>query len=344
MYTVSIAAIKRKGHKLEIINKIGPHWKHSDFQGLAIGDSQKAGLQWSVFAPLNVARGTKRGTPGLKIMATALRITFDSNVWRPLVSPTVFPNDPDTGHFQVIYRALQQKAALGYLSDTVFTLEAIKRTFRKTFFGDYRGRVKMSTETVQKDVLHTSIVLGPDPSRSATNSPHLSKHWQDALGLGFKLLRCTRIAGIGNSDLLDWYYAPDDRVLIDQRQVRMAQCSRDIETQGWGIKHIKDLGNKYANGGFWLDGIKNAPASADGLIAKAVAEWADGDAVAVHFGYGNDYFCTRDTAKVGGPTSVLSASNRAWLSQKYQIQFVTPEDLAKTLATSRSGNASNTAS
>ena len=43
---------------------------------------------------------------------------------------------------------------------------------------------------------------------------------------------------------------------------------------------------------------------------KAINEWADGDAVAAHFGYGNDLFSTHDFARDAGETSVFQCTNR----------------------------------
>ena len=58
---------------------------------------------------------------------------------------------------------------------------------------------------------------------------------------------------------------------------------------------------------------------------------AAGDAVAAHYGYGNDFFCTRDLAKAAGPNSVMSQTNRQWLASDFKITFVTPEQLANTI-------------
>ena len=265
-------------------------------------------------------------------MSKQIRITFDSNVWRPIVSPSTFPNDPDTGHFQIIRQAVQQNLALGYLSETTFTLEAIQKTSRKEFFGGYKMKTESTVEEMKDGSIRMRMVISPDPSRHATNNSYLSKHLKDALALNFKLLKCARIAGVRNPDLQPTDYASDDRFSVSERQERLGKCSRSIETQGWGIKHIKNIGNKFANGGAWMDGIGSAPTTEDGIIAKAVAEWADGDAVAAHYGYGNDYFCTRDNGKAAGASSVLSQPNQAWLSQEYKIQIVSPSELAKTLA------------
>ncbi|OQC44060.1 MAG: hypothetical protein BWX59_02123 [Bacteroidetes bacterium ADurb.Bin028] len=78
-----------------------------------------------------------------------------------------------------------------------------------------------------------------------------------------------------------------------------------------------------------MKGLKSAPESDRNKIAKAAAEWADGDSVAISIALGCDYFCTRDQAKGAGNKSVLSAANLAWLSADYCFKTILPEDLAK---------------
>ncbi|GAI59278.1 unnamed protein product, partial [marine sediment metagenome] len=63
-------------------------------------------------------------------------------------------------------------------------------------------------------------------------------------------------------------------------------------------------------------------------IAKAAAEWADGDSVAISIALGCDYFCTRDQAKGAGSKSVLSQENLEWLKADYGFKTITPEELA----------------
>ncbi|PPJ63968.1 hypothetical protein [Cuspidothrix issatschenkoi] len=66
-------------------------------------------------------------------------------------------------------------------------------------------------------------------------------------------------------------------------------------------------------------------------MIKAFAEWADGDAIAFHIAYSNEYFCTRDQGKNVGQGSVMSKKNRKWLEEDYSIKFISPEDLEKIL-------------
>lgn len=267
-------------------------------------------------------------------MKTAMKVTFDSNVWRPLVSPSIFPNDPNIKHFEVIRQAMEGKLVFGFLGEAVFTLEAIKRMDRKEFFGHYKADVKTTTEIKTDNSVGMNFSIGPSKTSHANNNPYLEKHFNDARPLGFKLLRMPRIAGIVNMDLKPEDYAADERVPIKERQERCGQIAREIESKGCGISHIKKLGAKYAKKRPWIDGIKAAPQTDENLIAKAIAEWADADAVAAHYGYDNDFFCTRDAAKAAGADSIMSASNQQWLNQDYKVVFVTPEELA-TIAINR---------
>ena len=63
------------------------------------------------------------------------------------------------------------------------------------------------------------------------------------------------------------------------------------------------------------------------LIAKAGAEWADGDTAAAHIAHQNQLFCTRDKAVSAGK-SIFDADNRAWLEREFGFKFVTPSQLA----------------
>jgi len=72
-----------------------------------------------------------------------------------------------------------------------------------------------------------------------------------------------------------------------------------------------------------------APNHEEGNIAKAIAEWADGDSVAAHIAIDGNYFCTRDTAKKAGDKSIFSINNLKWLEECYDFEIITPEELAQ---------------
>ena len=78
-------------------------------------------------------------------------------------------------------------------------------------------------------------------------------------------------------------------------------------------------------------------ASASGLrkekeqIEKAFAESADGDAVAAHIAFGNDYLCTEDRAKSAFSPSIFDAGNREWLKTPYRVDILNVQQLANLL-------------
>jgi hypothetical protein len=254
-----------------------------------------------------------------------LKVTFDSNVWRIVATPSAFPNERGIDSFQKINEAIANGKVLGTLAETVFTLEAIKKVGRQKFLSAYKPEIKSEAKEQSDGTIKLSFSIGPDRSAHPGSNHYLSKHWADAEKMGFKLLHCPRVSAVSNPSLeAEWFIHVTDGIAN-----RFGACSREIESNGCGIAQLKEIGKKYAGVGQpWHQGITLSPDSEEASIAKAVAEWADGDAVAAHYGYANDYICTRDIAKSGGPDSVFSPKNRAWLESRYGVRFISPEQLA----------------
>ena len=68
-----------------------------------------------------------------------MRITLDSNVYRPIINPdhVDFINQSDIKKYQIINKNIKNGTIEAYLSETIFTLEGISRKNRKLFFGEY---------------------------------------------------------------------------------------------------------------------------------------------------------------------------------------------------------------
>ncbi|NUT60400.1 hypothetical protein HNO82_04680 [Herbaspirillum sp. C9C3] len=81
----------------------------------------------------------------------------------------------------------------------------------------------------------------------------------------------------------------------------------------------------------WLQGLGRANADEKTLVSKAVAEWADGDSIASHYGFGIQLFCSDDFAKGAGSQSILSEDNRRCLTENFGVKFVTLAQLAEML-------------
>jgi hypothetical protein len=63
-------------------------------------------------------------------------------------------------------------------------------------------------------------------------------------------------------------------------------------------------------------------------IEKAFAESADGDLVAAHIAFGNDYLCTEDQGRSAVSPSVFDAENRAWLKTEHGVEILNAQQLA----------------
>jgi hypothetical protein len=255
-----------------------------------------------------------------------IRVTFDSNVWRNIASPNQFPKDQLFQTYQKINEFIQKKKMLPCLAETVFTLEAVKKTNRRAFLESYEPEITTSAQETGDGQIKISMVIKPKANVHPGNNPYLSAHLQDALQIGFKLLHQPRLARVKNPDILEEWFLVDNDIPIEERQKKF-ECLLEIESRGCGISHIKNIGNNFSNGQHWLDGIKNAPTSEDVNIAKAVAEWADGDSVAAHIAYDNRYFCTKDQGKNTASNLILSKTNKQWLTSVYNVEFVTPIQL-----------------
>jgi hypothetical protein len=252
-------------------------------------------------------------------------VTFDSNVWRAAANPSRFPNNPEYAGLVKIKGALDSGAIVGVLCETVFTLEGIARAHRKNFLAAYRPEVNIREEELPDGMVKLGFSLGPEGSAHPGNNSYLSSHLADALAVGFKLMRCPRMAGVQNGDLKDEWFCPSSNEYAN----RFGEVGRRLEAAGAGIALIKTIGNKYAAPNEpWFAGLARAPASEDMPIAKAVAEWADADSVAAHVANGNAFFCTNDAAVAAGAASTFSAANRLWLEADYGVKFLSPTQLA----------------
>ena len=254
-----------------------------------------------------------------------MKVTFDSNVWRVVSSPDKFPKESALSDFRKIREAIVSGRVIPYICETVFTLEAIKRANRKEFFSVPNSKTKVITSEVNGGAV-VSFSVGPDKSVHPGNNAYLNMHLQDALKIGFNIVKFPRIGGVQNPDIEQHLYKHEE---LGTYLEKIFEVGKIIEERGAGFAQIKKIGEAYAN--IWFDGLQKAPSNEDGLIANAVAEWADGDSVACHIGVGGDYFCTRDLAKKAGEGSVLAQNNLEWLKSDFGFTIISPEDLSAKL-------------
>ncbi len=259
-----------------------------------------------------------------------MKVIFDSNVWQIVTIPEDYPNDPCLNDFKKIHKAIIDGKIKPYLSETIFTIEAIRKVERQDFFSSTRPKIDVKEKTVG-DSISLNFSIGPNEEDAIDFNERsiLKRYFDKAIELGFRILRLPRIGGLVNKEIESVRFKLEGEGL-QKFLDRVFEVCRKIENRGAGITQIKKIGEKYGTA-YWFKGLKRVPISDRKKIAKAAAEWADGDSVAIAIALGCDYFCTRDEAKSAGSKSVLSQENLDWLKEKYGFRTIKPEELAKLL-------------
>ena len=258
----------------------------------------------------------------------AMKVMFDSNVWRKIAVPEDNTGDPQYNALCKIHDAIVDGSIEAYISESIFTWENIPRKARKAKVGSMKAKVKTTVKETENGV-SMGFALGPNPDDavSLSENQYLQKPTEVALKMGFRIVRLPRIAGLTNKDIDAVRYEVAD---FDAFFNKATEVGCKIESNGAGMSQLENL-VKDNSGISIMDKIKNAPESDLNKIAKAIAETVDGDAVATSIGLGCDYFCTRDEAKGAGATSVFGKANLAWLNADYGFVVKKPEELAAML-------------
>jgi hypothetical protein len=260
---------------------------------------------------------------------TPTKVTFDSNVWQAVIFPHKYSSDSSFSSFIKINKYVREKIILGFLGEPIFTLEAIKKRDRQSYFQNYIPSFSVQ-EKIDGKEMKMSISFGPDNTSHPGSNPYIDYYLSEALDMGFRVLPCPRLAWIENPDFkTEWLLLLEN---INDYEDKFGKLIDEMTVNECGCYHLQIIGEQYQGSTkHWIDGLKLAPPSEEKNVAKALAEWADGDSIAAHYANGNDYFCTRDKAGNAGQNSVLSEKNKQWLQKKYALNFITPDDLVSQL-------------
>ncbi len=270
-------------------------------------------------------------------ISTAISVTFDTNTYQRVLEPK--QTDPKYAVATKIHQLIVDKKIQGFLSETIFTLEAVPSGYaRVAFFANYDPLIKTTISRIEQDGSQTELLSGSSGGTTQMpqhgNNPYLSKYWNIAKSLGFKLITCPRIASVKDPTFTKADYASHSS---DWNEV-FGACSREIENHGCGKRCIESIGDQYKQAGeTWFEGLRHILANNSltkeiNKASEAIAEWADADSIAACVGYGIQYFCTEDQGRTAGSTSILHSSNRQWFnSQNYPLKIVTMDELIATI-------------
>lgn len=256
-----------------------------------------------------------------------MKIIFDSNIWRIITLPDDFPTEPSLADFKKIRQAIIDNRIEAFLSETVFTIEAIRKVERQDYFSSRNPKIETEEKATEDGRISLSFSIRPEKGIDFNDRPILKKYFDEAIKLGFKIARLPRIAGMVNEEIEHIRYKQEGEELSKYHD-KVFEVVQKIEDSGAGMSQIEEIGKLYDTAN-WMKGLKKATGTEINKIAKAAAEWADGDSVAISIALGCNFFCTRDEAKGAGSKSVLSSNNLTWLKRDYGFETILPEDLAK---------------
>lgn len=242
-----------------------------------------------------------------------MKVTFDSNAWE-----TVFAPDDTAG--ASVRVALQAHDILGFICEAGFRIEAITKPKRPSYFAQpYLGVSVGITTPLENGVFSISVSMGPDDSKHPGLPPTQALKLSRAFAAGVKLM-----------DGQNWMSLPRPPEIKDrsrfvteseevrhEREERQLEVYAEIEARGVGKAMFDAVDG-------WTDRVRSA--HEEKQLIRACAEWADAEFVAAHIAYRNDIFCTNDRAGNSGH-SIFDAVNRAWLTDRYGVKFMTLAEL-----------------
>ena len=251
-----------------------------------------------------------------------LRVTFDSNVWQMVIMPDLASKTSFYDDFITIHNSLRTNQIQGFISETVGTLEAITSAGRKAYFTSIKPNVGVQLVSVTGNSMLLKIDLGTTHDQHPGLHRVLKDRLELAISLGMRLMRAPRIAIPVPALFLDLVVFADETDVPTSaaRDNLWGEVMTTIEQRGVGSAVLSILQERT---GGKLEAIEEKE------FARAVAEWADGDSVAAHVAYKNAIFCTEDRGKSAGGSSILDEDNRLWLSQTYDVEFATVEELTR---------------
>jgi hypothetical protein len=263
-----------------------------------------------------------------------LKVTFDTNALASVVSPeTAQRGSGKSGG--AIRKAIQDERIAAFFSETIVTLEGIQNKER----AEILGKTRIVSEASSTGNNTITLAIGTRHVRNPLDANCFARV-QAATALGMQALMApARMVALHVRDDVCPLFEPSGGISELLRCMdAVNEMATRIATRGVGHAAAVELGLLFSQRAgvtkpeLWLQGLGRAQDKAESKrVAKAIREWADGDSIASHYGFGNDVFCTDDFAKSATAASVLDKDNRKWLAEDFGIWFMTLAELARTL-------------
>jgi len=259
-----------------------------------------------------------------QIMAEPLKVTFDKNVYEFVVDPDKEGAIPDSQRttFCLIHELILEHRILPFISETILTYEAVAKKERFSVLTDPKPILIQSEGT--------SVTVGSNPGIFPGSHAKDDIYLRGAIDMGFKILPGKRFGKLINPSIKsEWYYYLNEDYLLTSE--RFSNAVKIIEGLGAGYSQYIDLitnsGNAHLNS---KEKLKQFQGNVNRLNF-AIAEWSDGDSVALHIAYGIDFFCTKDEGKNARANATFGSVVNNELNERVGFKKGSPEELVKLL-------------
>jgi hypothetical protein len=277
-----------------------------------------------------------------------MRVTLDTNVWNRMVFPERHTASPNYLAFVTLRDALRSEQVHGFISEGFATIEAIQKRHRAKFYAQSVPKVEVKSKSHGPGLHGLGINIQARHDLHPGIGGEFEEELQEALLLGIKLLS-TPYIGLSVPDRLrnnPAIYAEEVFATADYNE-RFGDVVRTIVDRGLGHGALVSLVKEFTAR---LDEPRPATLSDRALIygvyewastegrskekrqiEQAFAESADGDLVAAHIAYGNDYLCTEDHGGTAIAPSIFDTEHRIWLKAQYGVEILNVQQLAQLL-------------
>jgi len=206
--------------------------------------------------------------------------------------------------------------ARAYLCEIAISLESIQKSARRKFFENYNPSFNFTAEVGPDGGIDGCFQMGPNNASHPGLAPILSEKLLKARELGFKVIRMTNIGTVRSPEI------PEDMLLTVESTdaywvyaERLSNCSEFIKNLSCGYHDYEIIKQSRQPG---------SPRT----LARAVAEWVDGDALSAHYAFNSDVFCTNDRGSSAGASSIFHPNNLAKLKKQFSIVVLSPDELS----------------
>jgi hypothetical protein len=263
-----------------------------------------------------------------------LRSTFDTNTLDRVVRPWRYDGEGDHAAYVAVHQALKGGQIRGYFSEAVVALDGIERWDKVDMVS--AGRVVSESRATGRYSAQLSV--GRRWPAKPIN-PQFEDGIEAALDLDLRPLIGPR--PIGDSLAVREFvqrglYEPlGVGAELAARADRTHAVDTALRVRGLGRQRAINLGRDYSarageTGEFYQQGLGRARDDSERKkVLKTINEWADGEAIAAHVGYGHELFCSHDFAGDSRGPSVLHPDHRAWLAATFDVAFFTVAQLAE---------------